>query len=184
MFCIIESKHKSVIVLGRDEVNQKIQRPSPSSLRYTNGKRRGAIVRRDYEHWRQEQTPPIPNRCDVEGCKYYSEPLVWNGKSLKLILDHRNGNNTDDRPENLRFLCPNCDSQQTDTRGGANKGRIEKSDGGFAVVRNSGFRDYVLPAESGVYSLSFQNSVGSEPCSGEVDLNSRKRRSKSIRKHR
>lgn len=36
---------------------------------------------------------------------------TWNGKSLILRLDHINGNNHDDRLENLRWVCPNCDSQ-------------------------------------------------------------------------
>ena len=32
----------------------------------------------------------------------------WRGIKIVLDLDHRNGNNTDNRLENLRFLCPNC----------------------------------------------------------------------------
>lgn len=35
----------------------------------------------------------------------------WKGKPLVLVLDHRNGRSTDYRVENLRFLCPNCNSQ-------------------------------------------------------------------------
>lgn len=35
----------------------------------------------------------------------------WMGKSLPLILDHINGINNDNRLENLRFVCSNCDSQ-------------------------------------------------------------------------
>lgn len=35
----------------------------------------------------------------------------WNGKDLVLQLDHINGDNRDNRLENLRFLCPNCHSQ-------------------------------------------------------------------------
>jgi hypothetical protein len=35
----------------------------------------------------------------------------WMGKKLVLILDHINGVNNDNRLENLRFVCSNCDSQ-------------------------------------------------------------------------
>ena len=35
----------------------------------------------------------------------------WLGKKLILQLDHINGDNRDNRLENLRFLCPNCHSQ-------------------------------------------------------------------------
>ncbi len=35
----------------------------------------------------------------------------WNGKPMPLILDHINGVNNDNRLENLRFVCSNCDSQ-------------------------------------------------------------------------
>lgn len=44
----------------------------------------------------------------------------WNGKPLTLQLEHKNGNNTDHRLENLEFLCPNCHSQ-TPTYGSKNK---------------------------------------------------------------
>lgn len=36
----------------------------------------------------------------------------WNDKKIVLVLDHINGVNNDHRIENLRFLCPNCNSQQ------------------------------------------------------------------------
>lgn len=46
----------------------------------------------------------------------------WRGKSLSLHLEHKNGDNTDHREENLTLLCPNCHSQ-TPTYCGRNKGK-------------------------------------------------------------
>lgn len=43
----------------------------------------------------------------------------WNGKKMTLTLDHINGINNDNRLHNLRFVCPNCDSQ-LDTYAGRN----------------------------------------------------------------
>lgn len=46
----------------------------------------------------------------------------WNGKSIVLEIDHIDGNSENNRPENLRFICPNCHSQ-TDTYKGKNVGK-------------------------------------------------------------
>ena len=53
----------------------------------------------------------IPYQCSICGL----EPM-WQGKALTLILDHINGINNDNRLENLRWVCPNC-NQQLDTTG-------------------------------------------------------------------
>lgn len=52
-------------------------------------------------------------------CSICGQKPFWNGKELTLILDHINGNNTDDRLENLRWVCPNC-NQQLSTTGSRN----------------------------------------------------------------
>lgn len=124
----------------------------PKVLRYQKGRRSQDTVRRHYIKWRLEQEPPIPERCDNPECKFNTKPLVWNGKKLNLILDHINGVNGDNRPENLQFLCPNCNSQQR-TQGGYNKNRVIQSPGGFVEVGKDGKKHYNLPAEPGEYSI-------------------------------
>lgn len=55
-------------------------------------------------------------------CAICGQPPLWNSLHLVLILDHINGVSNDNRLENLRFLCPNCNSQQ-DTFAGRNNKR-------------------------------------------------------------
>jgi len=106
-----------------------------------------ATVRRHYEQWRREHGLPI--RCDEPKCTFHTAPLIWNGKPFRPILDHVSGNRFDNRPKNLRFLCPLCDSQLS-TRGGANKGRVaDLADDKFTLVSKDGKRDYNLLIEPG-----------------------------------
>lgn len=53
-------------------------------------------------------------------CSICGQEPFWNGKELTLILDHINGHNKDDRLENLRWVCPNC-NYQLDTTNGKNR---------------------------------------------------------------
>jgi hypothetical protein len=43
----------------------------------------------------------------------------WQGRPLNMQLHHNNGDGSDNRLENISFLCPNCHAQ-TDTWGGRN----------------------------------------------------------------
>lgn len=51
---------------------------------------------------------------------------MWKCKKLALQIDHTNGNNSDNRKENLRILCPNCHSQTNTFCGRNNKVKIKK----------------------------------------------------------
>lgn len=44
-------------------------------------------------------------------CVICGMPQEWNGKPLTFILDHIDGDATNNQRENLRCICPNCDSQ-------------------------------------------------------------------------
>lgn len=57
----------------------------------------------------------IPYECAICG-----NTGIWNNKKLTLRLDHIDGENNNNVFNNLRWLCPNCDSQ-LDTYCGANK---------------------------------------------------------------
>jgi hypothetical protein len=46
------------------------------------------------------------NVCSICGLS----PL-WNGKELVFILDHIDGHASNNKRDNLRCICPNCDSQ-------------------------------------------------------------------------
>lgn len=54
-------------------------------------------------------------KCQTCGCDGN-----WQNGKISLEIDHINGNNSDDRIENLRYLCPNCHAL-TETYRGRNK---------------------------------------------------------------
>lgn len=43
-------------------------------------------------------------------CELCGQDEYWQGKKMSLILDHINGVNNDNRFENLRIVCPNCNA--------------------------------------------------------------------------
>jgi hypothetical protein len=120
-------------------------------LRYVLPVPSQGVIRRAYLAWRAQQTPPIPERCDQEQCRFHTQPPIWNGKRFKFILDHRKGVRADNRPDSLQLLCPICNAQQP-THGGGNKGQVEMYPGGFMQRVNSK-REFVMPAETGHYRL-------------------------------
>ena len=46
------------------------------------------------------------NKCAICGI-----PNIWNNKNLVFVLDHIDGDSSNHNRNNLRLVCPNCDSQ-------------------------------------------------------------------------
>lgn len=59
------------------------------------------------------------------GC-FICDITTWQGKELPLELDHIDGDASNNKPDNLRILCPNCHSI-TDTWKARNKGSGRKA---------------------------------------------------------
>lgn len=63
----------------------------------------------------------IRNKILEYSCEKCGNKGMWMEEKLTLQIEHKNGNNKDNRLENLCFLCPNCHSQ-TKTYAGRNSG--------------------------------------------------------------
>ncbi len=60
-------------------------------------------------------------------CTICGQNKIWNNKELTMILDHIDGDNHNNVVSNLRWICPNCNSQLP-TFAGRNSKRGEKTD--------------------------------------------------------
>ncbi|MFF4581737.1 HNH endonuclease [Streptomyces sp. NPDC001373] len=58
-----------------------------------------------------------------EQCAHCGVPAEWRGRPMTLEIDHVNGDWSDNRRENLRFLCPNCHAVTSTWCRGGRSGR-------------------------------------------------------------
>jgi Zn finger protein HypA/HybF involved in hydrogenase expression len=69
--------------------------------------------------WRYIRNIIIEEKGKCEECGVLP---IWQGKPLSFHVDHIDGDLDNNKKENFRVLCPNCDSQ-TEFFGSKNKGR-------------------------------------------------------------
>lgn len=88
-------------------ISSKRKLPSEILVRLPNNSERA----KTYQLVRAMLEVGVPYVCE---CGQQSE---WFGKKLVLQVDHIDGDFRNNCIENLRFLCPNCHSQQETSRG-------------------------------------------------------------------
>ena len=111
-------------VYSKKYCSAKCQQEYQSNLRYKD------FIENNDKYCRENYTPKTfksrfleeqNNECAI--CKMNT---IWNDKKLVFILDHIDGDASNNKRENLRLVCPNCDSQ-LDTYKSKNKNSARKS---------------------------------------------------------
>ena len=119
--CSCNSHTKDTIQKYLNKYNLNVDHFTSSPIARTKRKTNEEIFKENSEvSSNTVRTRFLKNEYQKYKCSICGLEPFWNGKSLVLTLDHINGIHNDNRLENLRWVCPNCD-RQLDTFAGKNK---------------------------------------------------------------
>jgi len=115
----LSRKHKTLKYFKEHYCNARCQRVHENVLyieRWLNGQESGIIGKSGNTSNRIKKYIRERDKC----CQLCKQLPAWNGRPLTLQVDHIDGDCGNNKPENLRCLCPNCHTQ-TETYGSRNK---------------------------------------------------------------
>ncbi len=105
----------------------------------------------------------LKNQCS--NCKL--APL-WDNQKLVMVLDHINGINNDHRLENLRLLCPNCNSQQKTFSGRNSRKKYNCQKCGKETTRKRKYCNICCQENNSLYQRKVKNRPSKEQLLKEI----------------
>jgi hypothetical protein len=103
-YCNLDIDSRSVKIYCNNICQQKFQQAEKIKLWLETGKAYAGSHKNHYV--RNYVADEQQHLCDI--CSF---PDSWNNMDLVFVLDHIDGDSSNNWRTNLRLVCPNCDSQ-------------------------------------------------------------------------
>jgi hypothetical protein len=103
--CGVELVRPSQLKFCSNKCQRAMERAEHTRLWLETGV--AATISGNRRHYVKQYIFEDQQRC----CGICGLPAHWMGMRLVLVLDHIDGDSTNNARENLRMVCPNCDSQ-------------------------------------------------------------------------